>query len=200
MYDLREWESPPRDSSDLLAMGLRAPRCNGCTLAEWRWKLGDRFLMLPKGVYELDAEPRPGQGEPRRHGGRPIRFHFWGMSYGHSDECYHWSPSADPPRRQDAPSIWERLKRRVSKLRQEPRPESPAWYAATGKRIPIDEMDNRHLLNAYLMLKRQGSPKTAAVLRKEMMRREWWRDRHGNWRTAQGCVIGYVVMVKSSRR
>lgn len=83
----------PIDSSDLHQMG-RAPRCNGCRLAQLKHELGESFLMLNGNVYELDAEPRPGQGEPYKHKGRPIRWHFWGMSYGHSDECYNWqSPS-----------------------------------------------------------------------------------------------------------
>ena len=68
-------------------------RCNGCKLAKLRHTLGDKFLMIPgQGVYELDAQPSPGQGEPQSYEGRPIRFHWWGMSYGHSDECYHWQP------------------------------------------------------------------------------------------------------------
>lgn len=77
----------------LYEMGLRGPRCNGCKLAKLKYELGDRFLMvLGEGVYELDAEPRPGQGEPQSHEGRPIRFRWWGMSYGHSNECYGWQP------------------------------------------------------------------------------------------------------------
>ena len=72
--------------------------CNGCKLAKLRYILGDKFLMIPgEGIYELDAEPRPGQGEPQSHEGRPVRFHFWGMSYGHSDECFHWRPPTAPP-------------------------------------------------------------------------------------------------------
>jgi len=79
-------------------MGFRGPRCNGCSLAKFKYELGDKFLMIRgKGVYELDAEPRPGQGEPQSYEGRPIRFHWWGMSYQHSDECYHWQPPKGPP-------------------------------------------------------------------------------------------------------
>lgn len=90
-YD--EYDGPgPIDSYDAYLMGLRPSRCNGCKLAEWKGKLGDKFLLLPDGVYELDAEPTRGQGEPREHDGHPIRFHWWGMSYEHSDECYHWKP------------------------------------------------------------------------------------------------------------
>jgi hypothetical protein len=73
-------------------MGLREARCNGCTLEQLKHELGDKFLMLEGTVYELDAQPLKGQGQPYRHNGHKIRFVFWGMSYGHSDECYHWKP------------------------------------------------------------------------------------------------------------
>lgn len=78
--------------SYLYEQGLRPPRCNGCRRAKLRYELGEKFLQLPSGIYELDAEPRPGQGEPQEHKGRPISFRFWGMSYEHSDECYGWTP------------------------------------------------------------------------------------------------------------
>jgi hypothetical protein len=87
-----EFERAPIDSYDLYAMGLRAARCNGCKLAEYKHKLGDKFLMLDGTVYELDAEPHKGQAVTE-HEGRPIKFRFGGMSYGHSDECYNWNPS-----------------------------------------------------------------------------------------------------------
>jgi hypothetical protein len=85
-WDYEDCEPEP-DSSD-----LRSPRCNGCELAKLKWELGDRFLMLPDGIYELGASPHPGQGTPRHYNGKPIRFLVWGMSYEHSDECYHWQP------------------------------------------------------------------------------------------------------------
>ena len=70
-------------------------KCNGCKLKEYKWKLGKKFLLMPGpngGVYELDAEPIEGQGHPKEYNGRPLRFCWWGMSYGHSDECYDWHP------------------------------------------------------------------------------------------------------------
>ena len=79
--------------SELFEMGLRPPRCNGCTLAQLKYELGDKLIYLPGGIYELDAKPIPGQGGPSSYKGRPIRFRFWGMSYGHSDECYNWHPA-----------------------------------------------------------------------------------------------------------
>ncbi len=101
-------EPMPVDSSDLLAMGLRAPRCNGCEFARLKHKLGDKILVLQGdkvfpsswlnisdswvNVYELDADPVPGQGEPYEYGGRPIQFHAGFMSVGHSNECHHWKP------------------------------------------------------------------------------------------------------------
>lgn len=98
MYDDPEFMGPaPIDSSDLVAMGFMAPRCNGCKFAQLKWELGDRFLHLVDdndwhNVYELDAEPGPGQGEPLEHEGRPIRYRAGFMSIGHSDECYNWQP------------------------------------------------------------------------------------------------------------
>lgn len=76
----------------LYEMDLRPPRCNGCKLAQLKHELGDKFLVLLGTVYELDTKPSSGQGEPTSHEGRPIRFRFWGMAYGHSDECYNWRP------------------------------------------------------------------------------------------------------------
>ena len=93
-YD--EYESGPIDSDDAYAMGLRAPRCNGCKYTQLKYELGDKFLVLRTGgwptVYELDAEPYPDQGEPEEHEGRPIRYHASFISIGHSDECYNWHP------------------------------------------------------------------------------------------------------------
>ena len=95
MYD--EWgERGPIDSEDAFAMGLRGPRCNGCKLAKLRYELGDKFLLLHNTVYELDAEPAPGQGQPEQHKGRPIKHHLWVMSPEHSNECYHWTPPSEP--------------------------------------------------------------------------------------------------------
>ena len=86
----------PIDSYDCYAMGLRAARCNGCEYAKLKHELDDKFLTKSETgwptVYELDAEPSPGQGEPTEHEGRPIRFRASFMSIGHSDECYHWKP------------------------------------------------------------------------------------------------------------
>lgn len=95
MYNDVYDEPAPFDSSDLYQMGLRAPRCNGCEVAKLKHELGDKFLLMPDGIYELDAEPREGQGEPYVWDGRSIRWHFWGMSYDHSDECYNWQPSKE---------------------------------------------------------------------------------------------------------
>ena len=80
-------------------MGLRGPRCNGCKFARLKHELGDKFLYLVEHawsttVYELDAEPMSGQGEPHEHEGRSIRFRASFMSIRHSDECYHWRPPA----------------------------------------------------------------------------------------------------------
>lgn len=92
----QDWGPGPIDSADMLAMGLRAPRCNGCEHARLRWELGNKFLSRNEAgwvaVYELDAEPAPGQGEPQEHDGRPIRHKSSFMSIGHSDECYGWKP------------------------------------------------------------------------------------------------------------
>lgn len=94
MFDEYDYEPAPIDSYDLYAMGLRAARCNGCRHLELRDELGDRFLHLSRGgwvtVYELDAEPVLGQGEPTEHKDRPIRFRASFMSIGHSDECWHY--------------------------------------------------------------------------------------------------------------
>lgn len=91
-----DWDNAPIDSDDLYAMGLRSARCNGCTYAKLKYELGDKFLSLPVGgwiaVFELDAQPYPGQAEPLEHDGRPIRNRGGFMSIGHSDECYHWRP------------------------------------------------------------------------------------------------------------
>lgn len=95
MWD--EYESGPIDSYDAYAMGLRPARCNGCKFTKLKYELDDKFLHLVEHgwstVYELDAEPTPGQGEPLEHKGRPIRFRASFMSIKHSDECYHWKPS-----------------------------------------------------------------------------------------------------------
>ncbi len=102
MYSDLEYDPAPIDSYDLYARGLRAARCNGCRYAQLKHELGDRFLPLHKAignafprwvtVYELDALPAAGQGEPQEHEGRPIRFRVGLASIEHSDECYHWHP------------------------------------------------------------------------------------------------------------
>ena len=76
--------------SEAYDQGLRGAICNGCSLAKLKHELGKKFLMLPDGIYELDAQPVEGQGKPMVYKGKPIRFHMWGMSYEHSDECYNW--------------------------------------------------------------------------------------------------------------
>ena len=93
MYD--EFGSEPIDSFDAYRMGLRPARCTGCEYARLKWELGDKFLALHDwliSVYELDAEPSPGQGEPYTYKGHPIRHRASFMSIGHSDECYQWKP------------------------------------------------------------------------------------------------------------
>lgn len=90
-----DWDPAPIDSDDLYSMGLRAARCNGCAYAKLKHELGDKFLALNDGwvnVYELDAEPIPGQGDPQEHNGRSVRYRAGFMSIGHSDGCYHWQP------------------------------------------------------------------------------------------------------------
>ncbi len=87
----------PIDSYDCYAMGLRAPRCNGCKYAELKHRLGDKFLARSTNngwtnVYELDRGPVTGQSEPLEHYGRPIHWSVSFMSIEHSDECYHWKP------------------------------------------------------------------------------------------------------------
>jgi len=86
------YDNGPVGSSDIYRMGLRSGRCNGCKLAQLKHELGEKFLIVDGAVYELGAEPLPGQGTPQSHEGRPIQFRAWFMSTGHSDECYHWKP------------------------------------------------------------------------------------------------------------
>ena len=80
--------------SEPYEMGLRAPRCNGCDLARLKWELGDKFLVLYGSIYEMGATPSPGQGL-KEWKGVSVKFRMWGMSYGHSDECYNWKPPAE---------------------------------------------------------------------------------------------------------
>jgi hypothetical protein len=94
-YD--EMDGPgPIDSYDAYQMGLRPARCNGCRFAQLKHELGDKFLHLEiRGwhkVFELDAEPVPGQAQPLRHRGRSIRSVAAFLGVGHSDECYNWQP------------------------------------------------------------------------------------------------------------
>jgi len=93
------WEErAPIDSADLLQMGLRPPRCNGCKIAQLKWGLGDKFLGLLSedgwyAVYALDQLPSLDQRKVE-HEGRPVRFVAMFMSPEHSDECYHWEAPA----------------------------------------------------------------------------------------------------------
>lgn len=100
MYDF-EHEPAPIDSYDLYAMGLRAPRCNGCSHAKLKWELGDRYYRYDSAfgvaVYERGKQPAPGQGEPLKIDGEPIEFRASYMSIGHSDECYNWTPPQEKP-------------------------------------------------------------------------------------------------------
>lgn len=173
-----EWESGPIDSADMLAMGLRAPRCNGCDYARLRWELGDKFLSLNKGgwvaVYELDADPTPGQGEPQEHEGRPVRHKASFMSVGHSDECYGWRPPTSRPgpkgeKKREWLSPIEKVKLNLSRvlksetfgflreawrwLRGGCKPPVETWRTLDGQVIPLTEMTHRHLVNAYEVVK-----------------------------------------------
>jgi hypothetical protein len=117
-----DWEPAPIDSYDLYAMGLRAPRCNGCEYAKLKWELGDKFLALKDehgwtNVYELDREPGKGQGEPYEHEGRPVYCRVGFMSIQHSDECYHWQPP--PPRPQPQPSKLDRALAAIDRILEE---------------------------------------------------------------------------------
>lgn len=131
----------PLDSYDLYQYGLRPPRCNGCEYLALKWKLGERFLALPRqgwtSVYELGATPLAGQGEPQEHEGRPIRFHASFMSTGHSDECWHFQAP-------DHPYV--------------PQPRHTlglTWRTRDGQVIPIGELTNSHLINILRFLERK---------------------------------------------
>lgn len=144
--------SGPIDSYDAYAMGLRAARCNGCEYLTYKWKLNNKFLSLSEGgwtsVYELDAEPSSGQGEPQEHEGRPIRHRASFMSVGHSDECWGF-------RTPDYPYIRHAL--------------GETWKTADGVIIPIPDIKTSHLINILKMLKRKGVQDRASfvALRKE---------------------------------
>lgn len=129
----------PIDSYDAYAMGLRAARCNGCEYLRYRWKLGDKFLSRSENgwasVYELDAEPSPGQGEPQEHEGRPIRHKASFMSVGHSDECWGFK-TPDYPYVKNVPG--------------------ETWKTADGVVIPIPDIRTTHLINILKLLKRKG--------------------------------------------
>lgn len=217
---MSNWGPGPIDSFDAYQMGLRPPRCNGCEYARLRWELGDKFLSLNKAgwvaVYELDAEPVPGQGEPREHDGRPIRHRGSFMSVGHSDECYHWSPPSERPmpRERERPVVgpkverrggWlssiERVKRNLARalrskdfgflrrihwLLKTRRP--PMWYTLDGRAVPLNEMTPRHLINAYQMTARRGASNASGKLGKEIGRRGYRLD--GNrWLDVDGSEI-----------
>ena len=85
----------PSDSHEAYEIGLRAPRCNGCRFDKLKYELGDKCYIYRDpwvNVYELDAEPIPGQGQPQSFEGRPLKWRASFMAVGHSDECYNWQP------------------------------------------------------------------------------------------------------------
>jgi len=145
--------------SYLYDMGLRGPRCNGCEYRELKWKLGDKFLVLGGSgwtdVYELDAEPTAGQGEPMEHDGRPIRFKSGFMSVGHSDECWGFKIPDYPY---------------TPPVRYNP---EKTWKTAQGHIIPIQELETRHLINILKLCKsKDAQPPGFKALRKEAKRRD----------------------------
>lgn len=172
-----EWGPGPFDSFDAYETGLRAPRCNGCDYARLKHELGDKFLSLNEGgwvaVYELGAEPAPGQGEPQEHEGKPIRHKSSFMSVGHSDECYGWRPPTSRPgpkgeKKREWLSPIEKVKLNLSRalrsegfgslwgkarqlLRRKRRPVT-AWRTLDGQIVLLTEMTHRHLVNAYRMV------------------------------------------------
>lgn len=111
MYD--EHGPGPIDSYDRYAMGLRAPRCNGCEYAKLKWELGEKFYSRRTGtgllnrllgrrglckwieVYELGAQPGPKQRK-KKYRGVPIKHITSFASIEHSDECWHWKPPVEP--------------------------------------------------------------------------------------------------------
>lgn len=145
--------------SYLYDMGLRGPSCNGCSYLEYKWKLGDKFLALSSGgwvdVYELDAGPRPGQGEPKENNGRPIRFKSGFSGIGHSDECWGFKVPDYPY---------------VPPVHHDP---EKTWKTGEGHIIPIEDLETRHLINILKLCDRKGvKPPGFGALRKEARGRE----------------------------
>lgn len=64
--------------------------CNGCHDRDLRRRLGKRYLLLDgRKVYELDAQPEPGQSEPHKHLGRPIRLCaiYMALEHSYDEDC-----------------------------------------------------------------------------------------------------------------
>ena len=83
--------------SELYRLGLRGPRCNGCSYAKLKHELGDRFYSEVDEhgwtmVYELEPEIIDPFNELPEKRGKPAKFRAGFMSIGHSDECYNWQP------------------------------------------------------------------------------------------------------------
>ena len=203
-----EWEPRPWGSFDLYAMGLRAPRCNGCDYARLKHELGDRFLSRNEGgwvaVYELDAEPAPGQSETHEREGRPIRHKASFMSVGHSDECYGWKPPSSKPARK-APVRFAKkpglLARLLGLFRRKPRLQT--WTTKTGQCVLVEEMKPKHLINTYKMVGRNLRTKAAErawkMLWDEMMRRGF-RRRGKIWVDGDGQPVAGRVRMGMVRR
>jgi hypothetical protein len=69
-------------------------KCNACQYAEYKWRLGDRFLEQ---VHE-DGSVSISMLKSRRDGTQVL----WIVTFlvvGHSDECYHWTPPTKRTRR-----------------------------------------------------------------------------------------------------
>lgn len=194
MYD---WEPAPIDSYDLYAMGLRAPRCNGCRYNELKHELGDKFHAATRAngwvdVYELDAEPEPGQTVTKIDG-RSARCRAGFMSIQHSDECYQWKPlklRQKPPHRTLTPmkgpeapsanSIRSRIARFLHWLGNEVYNVSQfhaagTWVTADGEVLEPKDIGDSHLRNIKRCLERRN---TAGIhpfwpyLQAELARRE----------------------------
>jgi len=114
-------------------MGLRDPRCNGCSYLKLKWKLGDKLLALEgngwTNVYELDRSPAPGQVEPLEYEGRSIRCRVGFMSIEHSDECWGFKT----PKHQYVE-------------------HNQVWVTTDGRMIRFADLGDRHLINILKMI------------------------------------------------